>query len=372
MTPLGPRLEDRVWGCLLGGAVGDALGSPMEGLHYQVIRRIYPGVERFEQFLPEQIAEASKTRGWRIEPIGQVTDDTVEADLLLDCILEHEGQVTAYAFAKQWEKFAEPVTDPDGGQYVRFDHVHWLEQIPFYRNRSRQINKRELGRGEAPSDNAIMCIAPVGLLCAGDPLKAELMAVDVTSVNQHGASRDVAGGYAAGLAACLGGAMSIDELIELTIAHVRDYRNTRVIRAMVELAGECSSCGQYIEKYYERILGHLIPMQDLEHEGTSACISWDSAEVLGPALAFLKITQGQDAKEMILSGARLGRDADTVARCAGGLIGALRGGEAIPAAWGDYVLARNRWLRLREKADGLAALIRRRLRLEIAARERLL
>ncbi len=42
------RLADRIWGCLLGGAVGDALGAPMEVLHFKDIRRIFGDLQRFE------------------------------------------------------------------------------------------------------------------------------------------------------------------------------------------------------------------------------------------------------------------------------------------------------------------------------------
>ncbi|MCC7204681.1 MAG: ADP-ribosylglycohydrolase family protein [Phycisphaeraceae bacterium] len=365
-------IEDRVWGCMLGGIVGDALGAPMEGLHYQDIRRIYGENELFEDFTQAQLDLAAETRGWPHSPFGAVTDDSVVADLLLESILASDGQTTAYAFAKAYEGFATPVPNPDGPAFNRLEYVHWIERITYYRNRSRQINKRELGRGEPSSDNAIMCIAPVGLLCAGDPLKAELMAVDVTSVHQHGASREVAGAYAAALASCFLPGITVERIVELAIRHIREPRATKSVTAMIDLARVCTSCPQFIERYYAEIIGRYVPMQDLEQEGTKVCLTWDSAEVLGPALAMFLITRGENAREMILHAARMGRDADTIARCAGGLIGAYRGTGVIPTDWADYVLARNRWLRLREKAEALAKLIRRNLERDIQARQSVL
>ncbi len=38
-----------------------------------------------------------------------------------------------------------------------------------------------------------MFIGSVGLWCAGDPLAADLMAVGVAAVNQHGTAQDLAG-----------------------------------------------------------------------------------------------------------------------------------------------------------------------------------
>ena len=36
-------LFKKVYGCLIGGAIGDALGGPVEGMHYEFIRRLYNG-----------------------------------------------------------------------------------------------------------------------------------------------------------------------------------------------------------------------------------------------------------------------------------------------------------------------------------------
>lgn len=363
------RLEERVWGSLLGGAVGDALGAPTECMDYRDIRRFLGNYRTFAE-LEQAFAELEK-RDWSeaiarvkcppFHPIGTVTDDTVMADLLIDAIIETDGRLTAYSWAKAWERFDEPIAVPGGGQFNRLEGVHWIERIPFYRNKLREIPKRELGHGEANATNVVMYIAPVGLLCAGDPLLAELMAVDVGSVNQHGKPRDVGGGYAAAVAAAMVPGAAVDGIIETAIEHTRHYRSVKEMRAMVNLAGACSGCEQFTERYYDEILGHLLPYRDEEHEERSSCVSWNSSEVLGPVLATLRITGGNDAVEMMLACARFGRDADTICRVAGGLIGAMRGADVLPAEWQETVLTRNPWLRLRDKAGALSDVIRRRL-----------
>ncbi len=198
------------------------------------------------------------------------------------------------------------------------------------------------------------------------------MAVDITAVNQHGGPRDIAGAYAAALAACFLPGASVEDVVRTALEHTRDYRHTKEITAMVELAKKCPTCQEYIEQYYEQILGQLIPMQDLEHEGSNCCISWNSSEILGPALGAFLITQGNDARQMMLACARIGRDADTIARCAGGLIGAYRGAAVIPAEWAKYVLQRNQWLRLPEKAAQLAAIVTKDLRRQGEVRQAIL
>jgi ADP-ribosylglycohydrolase len=85
--------------------------------------------------------------------------------------------------------------------------------------------------------------------------------------------------------------------------------------------------------------------------------------VLGPVLAALLITQGEDTATMMLACAKFGRDADTICRVAGGLAGALNGADSIPSEWRETVLQRNAWLRERlpSQAEQLAKIAARRL-----------
>ena len=358
-SPLG--LSDRVMGSLIGSAVGDALGAPCECLHYRKILMEYGDFQGFSDLMAVKA-------GWSWLPLGTVTDDTVLADLLLDAILANDGVLDAHLFAQQWDAFETPVPNPGGAPVVRLNQMHFIERIPYLRNQLRGINKRELGHGEANATNAVMYIGPVGLLCAGDPNKAALMAADVTAVNQHGGPRDVAAGYAAGLAACFVPGATVDRVIETAVAFTRDFQHTREINAMLDLARTCKDCDAFIRRYYEEIIGPVIPFQDIEHldkmhwwfKDQPICNSWNSSEILGPTLATFLITRGEDAPAMMLACARIGRDADTICRCAGGLIGAWRGVESIPADWRDLFFARNPWLRLEEKGRALTDVICRR------------
>ena len=60
---LEPTLESRFRGCLLAGAVGDALGAPVEFLQLEDI------VDRFGPLGPENLEEGEY-------PAGSFTDDT--------------------------------------------------------------------------------------------------------------------------------------------------------------------------------------------------------------------------------------------------------------------------------------------------------
>ena len=128
-----PSVRDRVLGSVIGSAVGDALGVVAETKHYDEVIRKYGDFRGFSDL------EALGARG---NQLGQVTDDTVLSDLLMDCIIRHRGIVDAHLFAAEWERFEEPVDNPGGKPVVRLDRVHWIERIPYYRNRLREIPKR--------------------------------------------------------------------------------------------------------------------------------------------------------------------------------------------------------------------------------------
>src|ERR1700758_4417506 len=82
-----PQLSriERVRGCMLGLAVGDALGAPLEGLSAQQIRAHYGQVLDFVDG-----ARAWKRKPYRWRLPGLYSDDTQQALALCDVLLEYE------------------------------------------------------------------------------------------------------------------------------------------------------------------------------------------------------------------------------------------------------------------------------------------
>src|SRR3954471_16120115 len=74
---------DRVRGCLVGLAVGDALGAPLEGLSAQQIRAHYGVVV---DYVGGARAWKKKPYRWRLP--GLYSDDTQQALALCDVLLE--------------------------------------------------------------------------------------------------------------------------------------------------------------------------------------------------------------------------------------------------------------------------------------------
>src|SRR5579864_7328386 len=82
--PYSTRLAGRARACLLGLAVGDALGSPLEGLNAQQIRAHYGLVV---DYVDGARAWKKKPYRWRLP--GLYSDDTQQALALCDTLLEH-------------------------------------------------------------------------------------------------------------------------------------------------------------------------------------------------------------------------------------------------------------------------------------------
>jgi ADP-ribosylglycohydrolase len=55
-------LLDAVYGCLIGGAIGDALGAPVENWHDTDVRRKFG---RVSEFLPQPARTSRCAPGWR-------------------------------------------------------------------------------------------------------------------------------------------------------------------------------------------------------------------------------------------------------------------------------------------------------------------
>src|SRR4051795_6738095 len=91
---------DRVRGCLLGLAVGDALGAPLEGLSQQQIRAHYGQVT---DYVDGARAWKKKPYRWRLP--GLYSDDTQQALALADVLLDH-GRVDAAQLAALYLELA--------------------------------------------------------------------------------------------------------------------------------------------------------------------------------------------------------------------------------------------------------------------------
>jgi ADP-ribosylglycohydrolase len=91
----GSRLYEAIYGCLLGGAIGDAMGGATEMMSYRHIDEVFGTVETLLARGPD----ATTARFEPGAPAGQVTDDTRLRNLLCSAIIRARGRITADEWA---------------------------------------------------------------------------------------------------------------------------------------------------------------------------------------------------------------------------------------------------------------------------------
>ena len=281
---------DRAYGCLVGGAIGDALGAPVEGASRQDIR-----VSDF----------ASNA------PIG--TDDTDYAIFNALLILEHGRELTSTQVEQSWRRL---LLAP-GAHFRRggFSDVYAA------RNLSWGLHPPQSGafNPQAWSDGVAMAIGAAGIVWPGDPAAAARLAAAIGSISNGGDGLFAGQAVAASVAAAMRGA-SVDEMIQAALANIpADSWTERVI----ERGAAAARTGD-ADAVYSACVVEWFPWADI------------APEAVGLAYGALVLADG-DFRQIVLTGVNFGRDADTIGAIAGILAGARLGAGAIPDDWRDKI-----------------------------------
>ncbi len=378
--PLLSRI-DRARGCLLGLAVGDALGAPLEGLSASQIRLHY---DQITGYVDGATAWRRKPYRWRMP--GLYTDDTQQALALSDVLIER-GHVDVARLAEVYIALANPK-----GNYVGA-----------HRGVGRSFRKvlTNLERGVCPtltgSDSAgigaAMRIAPVAVYFADEPESIFSAVVNASLMTHH----DVRS---------LAGALAVTSAVRRLMAgEVRDpgfllWVAADVAKAEARLALEFSdkvtSIGDY-GRSLSKAIAHSEKLVDLTRDRAMALLV-DEANHHGAEPACRRATLGfppaliptclylfvmtESFEEALQEVVNLGGDADTAGAILGALAGAHYGEAAIPERWleglqnRDAIAARGDLLASREpRSMDLANFVeteRRLSRLEDECRDGLL
>lgn len=287
------RLTDRAIGCLLGLAVGDAYGdlgrSESYRQRYGIITNLYDG--------------------------AQSTDDTEFAVLTGQTLLDCGGALTIEGVLAAWRKYilAQGGMGTRGGKPL-YGAVANLERgiLPPYSG---------IDNVQSDDDGAAMRIAPVGVICAGDPERAARLAEIEASISHARDGIWGAQAVAASVALAMDGA-SAEAIVTGGLERVP--RDSWLGRALDRAMCLCDKFGT-IEAAWEALHTDLwTPVHSMV------------AEALPQAYAVFRLTGGDFHKGMFWAG-NFGRDADTISAIVGALAGAIHGEGAIPPAWRDKV-----------------------------------
>ncbi|MGC0346573.1 ADP-ribosylglycohydrolase [Streptomyces sp. SAI-218] len=361
MTPKIPEstLHERITGALVGAAVGDALGGPVEG------------------YSPDQILErhAGRVHGivgpwngdaWRTaRPIapyhkgdGHVTDDTLLTHALIRVYDRVRDHLDAYAIADHLvpDLMTNPRWIPElEAEALPLHRVFLAEKWLVTRLHYGHVDPREAGVGNIVNCGAAMYMAPVGLVNAADPRAAYTEALDIAGAHQSSYGREAAGVLAAAVAAACEPGAGPDSVVTACLRLAKDGT-----RAAIEKVCEVAARHTDFESALRPLRDAVAPYDTVGPDyrapslGARRPSRLHSIEELPIALAMLLVAGG-DYRHAVLGAVNYGRDCDSIATMAGAMAGAL--GSPVPDDWSKAVSEASR-LDLWEPAATLTAVTR--------------
>ncbi|MFC6017654.1 ADP-ribosylglycohydrolase family protein [Plantactinospora solaniradicis] len=336
---------DKSVGCLVGAAVGDALGGATETALPEQIQARYGGW--VDGIAPPFHADWATARP--LAPYhkgdGHLTDDTLMTHALVRAYARKRDHLDAYDVVDLLvpDLIERVVYIPDlEREGVTFHRLAAAERWLVTRLHHAHADPREGGVGNIVNCGAAMYMAPVGVVNAGDPAGAYAEAVEIAGAHQHSYGREAAAVFAAAVAAAMSPGASVDDVLTAVLDLARD--GTRAaIAAVVEQARGYADWRAAIAPLRAAVAPYDTVGEEYRSPGLGARrpSRLHSIEELPVALGMLVVARG-DFRKAVLGAVNYGRDADSTATMAGAVAGALGGAAAVPAEWSTVVAEASR------------------------------
>lgn len=289
-------LIDRFQGCLIGLAVGDSLGAPIEGISRTEIRLRYG-----------QVTEMLGG-GWLGLKPGEYTDDTAMMLCIARSIVERGGFVP--------EDVASRFLDWFHAGAIGIGRTTWLALDELAKGASwREAGRRAHDRlgGLSAGNGSIMRCAPIGLLRLKDVDRLIEDSIESSLITHWDAK------------ACWGAAAINSALSQL----VNGKRESLIFQLVAQIE----------EPEVKRAVAEVAELK-IEQLRTSAYV----LDTLQAALwCFLNSASFEEA---VIAGVNLGGDTDTIGAVTGALAGAYWGLSQIPNRWLDVLKDKDEIIRL--------------------------
>ena len=302
-------MVDRYEGCVVGLAVGDALGFPTEFMSLDEIR---------SQFGHDGISDFVSYHRF---PLGTFTDDTQMSCALAEALLETHGADLETVMEAVARRFVAWSIAPDNNRAPGMSCLSGCRAL------ASGVPWRTSGVPDSKGCGSAMRSAPIGLLHHAD-WAAIADVGQATSLPTHGHACALAGSVATAAA------------VSLALDHVEPMAIVEQVIALCEpISGE-----------FARHLSRIPDALTLDSDQALALLGegWVAEEAVAAAL-YCFVASPDDYRRTVLRAANTNGDSDSLACIAGAVSGAYNGLDAIPAAWRETV----------EKSDYLHDLARR-------------
>lgn len=303
-----PTVHNHDVGCLLAGAVGDALGAPVEFLTLQEIRSRYG---------PGGLSGYDEAYGRR----GAITDDTQMTLFTVEALLRDGDPVAELRDAYlRWLQTQEHPR-PTGDGLLAVPELH-SARAPGNTCLSalRATRAGALGSTQHPINDSkgcggVMRAAPAGLV-APDPRRAFTLGCDLAAITHgHPSGYLPAGALAAAVHHLTHGA-TLDTALDTATDELRAWPGHDETATALDNARQLAARGRPTP-------------EDLESLGGG----WTGEEAL--AIAVCAALSATDMRDGLLLAVNHSGDSDSTGALCGNLLGARDGARAIPGAWLD-------------------------------------
>lgn len=313
-------IVDRAYGCLIGAAIGDAMGMPASFMTPQQIEKSYGRISGFNKPAAAQVAHGMLTA-------GAITDDTEESLIIASVLIEHAGfnRELFVAKMKEWainnNMLASTVIGPSTRRFLTAitEGTDYLA-----------------GAKTGDTNGGAMRVAPIGIYYQGDIPQAVRAACESALVS-HGSKPGVSAtcAVAAAVACAVAGNKNITEVMEAALYGARCGEEQGYdipapsVEARIRLAMET------VDRHAGKSLTEL---GNLLYRLLGAGMK--SYESIPLSLGVFYAGQGH-FEESLLTVINIGDDADTNGAIVGALGGAFAGAAAIKDEWKQHIQAVN-------------------------------
>ncbi len=336
---------DRSVGCLLGGAVGDALGAPVEFLSMEEIRRRYgdSGITAYVEFWSGQGAFTDDTQmtlftAEGLAEAGQAARGSAPKALpaIIECVhraylrwLLTQGEEANWARAR-----AVPAALRTEGRLIREKGL-WARRSPGM----TCLAALQTGRRGSTSDpinmskgcGGVMRVAPVGLRLAA-PEEAFRVGCEVAAITHGHPSGYLPAGFQAALVSSLSRGDALSPSVERATALLRAWKGHEETLAAVERAVAAAASRSEPENAAPPAFPEAIAALSGKDGASGPGGGWTGETALAIAL-FCALSHPDDFRAGVLAAVNHAGDSDTTGAMTGNILGAKLGRAAVPYEW---------------------------------------
>jgi ADP-ribosylglycohydrolase len=295
-------VREKIWGVLVAGALGDAMGMPTECWSQEKIRQNFPNG------VTELIASNENDVFGRKLAAGAITDDTLNVLMILSMIKKNQGQIRVadyIAELREWNDNS-PVSAFVSGPST----LKALDKI------AQGVPIEETGV-TGTTNGASMKIAPIGIISDYQDLPTLVKNVAEICLPTHNTTIAIAGAsaVAAAISYTVRGGQSTDEIWSLAFEAINAAKTYGHDFPSASLTFRMNQARKILRQETD----DQIILQRLYHEiGTGM----ETIETIPSAFVIVEMAKGDPLRAAQLS-ASLGWDTDTIGAISAAICGGM-------------------------------------------------